>query len=235
MSNNHIKSVKSIFDSAVYVAINNDYSDLNIKHKSISLATAVAGNGCDIIQYRPHQISYYKMLDEAKAIFQICNQHNIPLIVNNYIDLTLDINADGVHLTGNEISSEHARAILGTDKIIGTCVSSVEQAQEILLDDLDYVTIGNIFSAEPNSPSAKIIGIKELQKMLDIVKTRNPKISIVGVGGVDESNAENVMACGVDSIAVLGTIAYAKKPAITCKKLKKIIVKARMELVSKKA
>lgn len=226
MSNNYKNNVKSIFNAGVYVGINNDYSDQDIRHKSLSIANAIINSGCDIIQYRPRKISYFKMLNEAQSISELCLKGNIPFIVNDYVDLALDVNADGIHLSGDEISASHARAILGPSKIIGTTIRSSQQAKTVPLDYLDYVSITNIYSTEPSFPDDRVIGLAELRNARNIIRKRAPDIIIIGIGGVDESNAADVIKCGVDAVSVVTAISHAAKPATTYRKLKKIVKNA---------
>lgn len=225
MRTNYRQNIKSIFDASIYVAINNDYSDPNIRHKSLSLAKAVSTSGCNIIQYRPKIISYFKMLDESRAIATICAEQKIPFIISDHIDLALDIGADGIHLSHDEVSISQTRAILGPDKIIGITIHNIQDAKNIPLEDLDYVLIANIFKAELDDFDDTIVSMGDLKKILAIIKKRRPQMPIAAIGGIDENNVEKVIAYGVNSICLLSTISRADKPAPTCKKIKRIMNK----------
>lgn len=214
------------FDSSLYIAIENDYSSDKIKHKSISIARAAADSGCNIVQYRARNISYFKMLDEAKSIYAICAEQNIPLIINNHIDLALDINAAGVHLSAEDVSAIQTRAILGPHKIIGLTIRTAEDARLANLNALDYVTIAGIFATEKDLLNQTPLGIEGLKDILEIVKVRAPEISIVGMGGINEENAGQILETGIKCLGVISAISQSKKPITACKKLKKIIKKA---------
>lgn len=225
----NLKNYKeTLSDGMLYVAINNDYSNQNIRHKSLAVANAVAIGGCDILQYRARNISYFKMLDEAKSIGKICAEHNIPFIINNYIDLALDVQADGVHLSLQDVSVKHTRAILGANKLIGLTIRSVSDAQNIelsTLEMLDYISIANVFATQSDQTSLPPIGLKELANMVAIIKQKAPNLATVAIGGINETNIAQVLACGVKSVSVIGAISQAQKPAAACKKLKKTILK----------
>ncbi|PCI88682.1 MAG: thiamine phosphate synthase [Hyphomicrobiales bacterium] len=228
MRDNLIKHIKTLNNGILYVAINNDYSNQNIRHKSLAVANAVAMGGCDILQYRARNISYHKMLDEAKSIGRVCAENNIPFIINNHIDLALDVQADGVHLSLQDVSVKHTRAILGADKLIGLTVRSVSDAQNIeitTLGMLDYISIANVFATESDQTSLPPIGLKKLANMVEIIKEKAPDLTIVAIGGINEINMLQVLACGVKAVSVIGAISQAQKPAATCKRLKKIILK----------
>lgn len=228
MQANLKKHKENLSNGTLYVAINNDYSNQNIRHKSLAVATAVVEGGCDILQYRARNISYHKMLDEAKSIGKLCAQHNIPFIINNYIDLALDVQADGVHLSLQDVSVMHTRAILGADKIIGLTLRSVSDAQDIdisTLEMLDYISIANVFTTQSDLSVLPPIGLKELANMVVIIKEKAPDLAIVAIGGINEANMLQVLNCGVNAVSVISAISQAQKPAAACKKLKKIILK----------
>ncbi|MBL1422118.1 MAG: thiamine phosphate synthase [Alphaproteobacteria bacterium] len=210
------------------MAINNDYSNQNIRHKSLAVASAVAMGGCDILQYRARNISYHKMLNEAKSIGKICAENNIPFLINNHIDLALDVQADGVHLSLQDVSVKHTRAILGADKLIGLTLRSVSDAQNIeisTLEMLDYISIANVFATQSDRTSVLPIGLKKLADMVAIIKEKTSNLTIVAIGGIDETNMVQVLACGVKAVSVIGAVSQAQKPAAACKRLKKIILK----------
>lgn len=224
-----LKNYKQILSGGVlYVAINNDYSNQDIRHKSLAVANAVAEGGCDILQYRARNISYHKMLDEAKSISQICAEHNIPFIINNYIDLALDVQADGVHLSLQDVSVMHTRAILGADKLIGLTLRSVSDARDIelsTLEMLDYISIANVFVTQSDLSDFPPIGLEELANIVAILKQKAPSLAIVAIGGINETNILQVLDCGVKAISVISAVSQAQKPVATCKKLKKLILK----------
>uniref|UniRef100_A0A2A4Z7P9 Thiamine-phosphate synthase n=1 Tax=OCS116 cluster bacterium TaxID=2030921 RepID=A0A2A4Z7P9_9PROT len=228
MGNNSKKYKENLSNGTLYVAINNDYSNQNIRHKSLAVANAVAESGCDILQYRARNISYHKMLDEAKSIAQICALHNLPFIINNYIDLAIDVQADGVHLSLQDVSVAQTRAILGDEKLIGLTLRSVSDAQNIdqtTLEMLDYVSVANIFATKSDTSNAKPLGLYELTDITSIIKDRAPHLAIVAIGGINETNITQVLNCGVKAVSVISAISQAQKPAAACKKLKKLILK----------
>ena len=228
MLNNPKKYIENLTGGTLYVAINNDYSSQNIRHKSLAVTNAVVESGCDIVQYRARNISYYKMLDEAKSIGQICAKHNIPFIINNHIDLALDVKADGVHLSMQDVSVAQTRAILGTEKLIGLTIRNVSDAQNIdkaTLDMLDYISIANIFATQSDSSKDQPLGFKILAEMVSIINHKAPQLAVIAIGGIDETNLVQVMNCGIKAISVISAISQAPKPAAACKKLKKLILK----------
>lgn len=220
-----------LFNGCLYIAINNDYSNLDIRHKSLSIAKTVVDNGCDILQYRARNISYFKMLDEAKAMSQICANAGTAFIINNHIDLAFYVKADGVHLSHQDVSVAQARAILGADKIIGLTLRSLSEVENIdisILEMLDYVSIAGVFSQEKNltEQQQQPLGLAGLKQMLDVLNKKMPNLATVGIGGIDENNVEQVLLCGADSISVVSAISQAAKPAMTCRKIKRNLTKA---------
>ncbi|MGL1920106.1 MAG: thiamine phosphate synthase [Hyphomicrobiales bacterium] len=225
MNISHVDSKKGLFNQSLYVIIENDYSSQNIRHKSLAIANAIVTEGCDIIQYRAQGISYYKMLDEAKSIAQICNQNNIPFIINNHIDLAIDVSADGVHLNREDVSVTQTRVIMGNRKIIGLSIRTLNDAKNAQINALDYVTIEGIFPTNQNLEDPKPILNEDLADIVQVLKSRAPDLPIIGNGGLCETNVGLAMKQNIDSISVTRAIAQAKKPAVAVKKLKKAMLK----------
>ena len=220
------KNITSLLKASLYVVINNDYSDPDLQHKSNMLAEIVVKNGCDIVQYRPKRIRYLKMFKEASLISEVCAHHRVPFIINDHIDLAIEVNADGIHLGQGDISIQHARAILGNDKIIGLTVRSVDEALKAPLHLLDYVSIGGVFPTKSNKLETKLLGLTGLKNVIKVIKNSHPNLPIVSIAGLNETNIADVINCGVDSIAVISAISKVEFPKIACSMIKDVIVSA---------
>lgn len=152
--------------------------------------------------------------DAGMMLKALLADYNVPLIVNNHIDVALAIDADGVHIGQNDLPADVARKILGPNKILGLSVGSVYELNQVKLHDVDYVGVGPIFATSTKKNARPALGIAELQK---IVQTRTiPKVAI---GGINQSNAGEVLAAGVDGIAVVSAICGQDDIAGATKKL----------------
>jgi thiamine-phosphate pyrophosphorylase len=153
-----------------------------------------------IIQLRDKSSDKDKVFMLANQINEICQSNGVTFIVNDFIDVALAINADGVHLGLSDLPVKVARRILPVDKIIGCSVSTVSQALKAVQDGADYIAVGSIFPTI-SKLDAQITGlntISEIRKATDV--------PVVAIGGISLENAGDVLEAGADSIAVISAI-----------------------------
>ena len=157
--------------------------------------------GASAIQYRNKTASHSLRITQARALLNLCRQHNVPLIINDYIKLCLAIDADGVHLGSDDGSLAEARAQLGEDKILGaSCYGRFELAQAAKVNGADYVAFGACFASgtKPNAANAPLALISRAQQELNL--------PIVAIGGITLDNAALVISAGADCVAVIDAL-----------------------------
>ena len=167
---------------------------------------AVKG-GVTIIQLREKDMETKKFIEEAKRIKKILEPYNIPLIINDRVDVALAIGADGVHLGQTDMPYPMARKILGNEAIIGLSVESIEQAEEANQFDVDYIAISPVFTTPTKEELTQELGISGVQKITGLSK--HPS---VGIGSIKPHNAESIIKAGADGIAVVSAICSAENP-----------------------
>ena len=167
---------------------------------------AVKG-GVTIIQMREKDMETKKFIEEAKRIKKILEPYNIPLIINDRVDVALAIGADGVHLGQTDMPYPMARKILGNEAIIGLSVESIEQAEEANQFDVDYIAISPVFTTPTKEELTQELGISGVQKITGLSK--HPS---VGIGSIKPHNAESIIKAGADGIAVVSAICSAENP-----------------------
>ena len=157
--------------------------------------------GAEIIQLREKKWDKSKVKGEAIKLLKICKENNVLFIVNDYVDVAVEIKADGVHLGQSDMSIEEARKICGNKLIIGLSTHSVEQAVKADSEDVDYITIGPIYTTRAKDFTVGLGIIKEI-----INKINKPSIAI---GGINKNNIDSVLQQGVKSIAVISAVVSA--------------------------
>ena len=155
--------------------------------------------GAKIIQLREKQWDKNKIKKEAIKLLKICRKNNVLFIVNDYVDVALEIGADGVHLGQSDMPISEARKICGNKLIIGLSTHSVEQAVKADKEDIDYITIGPIFKTRVKDYTVGTSIIKEILK-----KIKKP---LIAIGGVNKENIGEVLKQGVKSVAVISAVA----------------------------
>jgi thiamine-phosphate pyrophosphorylase len=166
-------------------------------------ARQVIQGGARVIQLRDKHRSKRELVPLTRELKQICAEASVLFIVNDYIDLALAVDADGVHLGRNDLPVHLAREILPLDKIIGSSARSVELAIQAQKEGADYIGVGSIYSSS-TKPSAEVIGLEKLRDIRNAVS-----LPVVAIGGINESNVGEVRKAGADCVAVIDAVLNA--------------------------
>ena len=177
------------------------YAITQTENKSVDtiideVIAAIKG-GAVIVQYRDKNPADALFL--ARELVKICHQHNVPLIINDDIELAVIVGADGVHIGKEDGAIAQARMRLGNDAIIGvSCYDFVERAIEAQTQGATYVAFGRFFpsSSKPLAAPAQLETLQQAKRRLNI--------PIVAIGGILPENAAQLLAAGADLLAVIG-------------------------------
>jgi len=185
------------------------------KHFKQIVESALQG-GAKIIQYRDKSDDQNKRLHQATELRLLCQQYNSLCIINDDIELAKTIDADGIHLGKNDGSLTRARQVLGRNAIIGiSCYNDLNLATEAEKNQADYVAFGAIFPS-PTKTDATVSG-------LDIISQAKQQLSIpvCTIGGITESNIQQVAQHGADMAAVISCLFANNNISLTAKNLSK--------------
>jgi thiamine-phosphate diphosphorylase/hydroxyethylthiazole kinase len=152
--------------------------------------------GVTIVQYRDKTSSTATLIATSRALHKKCLAQNIPLIINDRVDVARAINCEGVHLGQEDMDIASARALLGPDKIIGATVSSIEEAKIAVEQGADYLGIGTLYATNTKKNTKEIIGINGIRQILKYLETADEasrKVKTVCIGGVNGSNLQRVL------------------------------------------
>ena len=176
----------------------------------LSKVEAALQGGISVLQYRNKIASHKLQTQQARAILPLCRQYQVPFIINDSIKLCLTLDADGVHLGGDDGNLIEARARLGADKILGaSCYNSFDLALSAQEAGADYVAFGACF-ASSTKPNAPVAG-------LDLFKLAKMQLHIpaVAIGGITLENALSVIQSGASAIAVINAVFNADDIKLT--------------------
>ncbi|MFA5984919.1 MAG: thiamine phosphate synthase [Methylococcaceae bacterium] len=179
------------------------------QHIIAEVAAAVKG-GSVLVQYRDkQQLAASRQQQLANALIALCHPQNIPLIINDNIDLALKTAAAGVHLGQHDANIAEARRRLGDNAIIGaSCYNNLELAKIAEAEGADYVAFGRFFpsNSKPLATPADLGTLALAKSALSI--------PIVAIGGILPTNGAALLAAGADILAVIGGIFdYPAEPA----------------------
>lgn len=156
--------------------------------------------GCTMIQLREKVLSSREFYFKALSIKKITDRFNVPLIINDRVDIALACDADGVHLGQSDMPLSVARKIMGEDKIIGVTAPLPELALQAEKDGADYIGVGAIFGTTTKA-DAKKNSVETLKSITSLVN-----IPVVAIGGINHSNVFKLKDSGISGVAVVSSI-----------------------------
>jgi thiamine-phosphate pyrophosphorylase len=177
--------------------------------------------GITCVQLREKDVSTRFFIEEARKVKTLTAQFKVPLIINDRLDVALAAQADGVHIGQEDMPYKEARRFMGPKAIIGLSVENwddVVDAQEL---DVDYIGVSPVFETPTKTDTKGSWGLEGLARIK--AYSRHP---LVGIGGLNATNAEDAVMAGADCIAVVSAICAAPDPLQASKKLHTIIEEA---------
>ncbi len=170
--------------------------------------------GVTCIQIREKEATYEEFLEKASDIVQLCKQYKVPCLINDEVELAVVCNADGVHVGQSDMKADNVREKIGTDKILGVTIKSVEEALEAQAHGADYIGVGAMFNTSTKLDVDTIDHqlVKEICNAVDI--------PVVAIGGIGASNLHQLEGLGIDGVAVVSAIFASDDITEACKKLK---------------
>ncbi len=208
---------------------NIDYSLYLVTDRGLSrgrttqhIVEAALRGGVTCVQLREKTCSTREFIIQALSIKDHLKRHNVPLIINDRIDIAQAVNADGVHLGQSDMTIELAKAILKDSMIIGISAESLKDAVQAEKDGADYIGVSPIYATPTKTDTAPPLGLEGLREM-----RKSVKIPLVGIGGLNRENAGEVIKNGADGVAVVSAIVAADDPEKAARELSKIVEQAR--------
>lgn len=194
-------------------------TDTNIcpREKLVSVTESAIKGGVTLVQLREKDISTREFFAEASELKKLCKHHNVPLLINDRIDIALAVDADGIHIGQSDMPLKVSRKILGPNKIIGLSAGNVNQAVEAVNDGADYLGVGAVFptSTKRDASNVGIDMLKQVRKSVDI--------PIVGIGGINPNNISQLYGSGIEGVAVVSCIMGSDDPYAVSKQLSKMV------------
>ncbi|ATW28651.1 thiamine phosphate synthase [Candidatus Formimonas warabiya] len=176
---------------------------LGQKDLCTSVEEAIYG-GVTVVQLREKDVSTKDFWEIACQIKKITEKYQIPLIINDRLDIALAVDAEGLHIGQEDMPMEVARKLLGPQKIIGVSAATVEEALTAEKQGADYLGVGAVFPTDTKKDAGHV-GLEQLKQIKAQVK-----IPVVAIGGIHVGNAWSVMETGVDGICVISAILCQK-------------------------
>ena len=184
------------------------------------IVAAALDGGIDVVQLRDKAVSDRERYETGVRLRELAADAGVPLLVNDRIDLAAAVDADGVHLGQTDLPVAVAREQLGEDSIVGVSASTVEQARAAEAAGADYLGVGAVYGTDSKDVSGDRdgIGTERVAAVADAVE-----LPVIGIGGIDASNAAPVVDAGATGVAVLSAITAAADPKAAAAALREAV------------
>ena len=157
--------------------------------------------GARVLQYRNKVAEASLRLEQARALRELTLEFFVPLVINDDAILARQVDADGVHLGGEDGSVAAARAVLGSSKLIGvSCYNQLDLAHEAVRQGADYVAFGSFFvsAVKPGAVSASPDLLRQARREI--------AVPLVAIGGITVHNGAQLLEAGADALAVISAV-----------------------------
>ena len=177
-----------------------------------TIQEAILG-GVSVVQIREKTAETLEFYNLALKVKEITAKYNVPLIINDRVDVSLAIDADGVHVGQSDMPCDITRKLIGENKILGVSAATIEEAKKAEKDGADYIGTGAIFPTATKDDAPSVTK----KDLTDIANSIN--IPVVAIGGITIENAKELKDTGIAGLSVVSAIMSAENPKKASEKL----------------
>lgn len=181
--------------------------------KFLKTIEAAIKGGVSVVQIREKTADTLDFYNLALKVKEITTKYNVPLIINDRVDVALAIDADGVHVGQSDMPCDVTRKLVGKDKIVGVSAATISEAKKAEADGADYIGTGAVFPTATKDDAPKITK-KDLKEIVDSID-----IPVVAIGGITHDNASELLDTGIAGLSVVSAIMSSDNPKESSEKL----------------
>lgn len=186
------------------------------KHTLEEQVESALKGGVTLIQLREKTLDFAEYVAEAMRIKKICEKYNVPLIINDNIQVAIESGADGIHVGQEDMSVKEIRELAGDSMIVGATAKTVEQARRAEEEGADYIGVGAVFPSPTKTNAIRIT--KDMLKEI----CSSVSIPAVAIGGINKENMTELSGGGMSGVALVSAIFGAKDIEEECRELKRM-------------
>jgi thiamine-phosphate pyrophosphorylase len=196
---------------------------LSLGRGNLQIIQAAVRGGVTLVQLREKEATTKEFYQEGLRIRAYLQSVNIPLIINDRIDIALALDAEGIHLGREDMPIGVARKLLGPQKIIGASIFTPEEAKIAEALGADYLGLSPIFVTETKPELVQHLGIEGIPLIREAVR-----IPLVGIGSMNEDNAYEAVKAGLDGVAVISAICSREDAGAAAGAIKAEVMRAKL-------
>lgn len=202
---------KITFDPTMYYITD---STIYEEDEFLSRVKAALDGGVTMIQLREKNRSTRDYIDLAKKVHALTSEYNVPLIIDDRVDVMLASGAEGVHVGAEDMPVKQARKLIGNNKILGATAKTVEAAAKAYEDGADYLGVGAIYPT-----TTKVKTVLTSTETLDAI-TKAVPIPVNAIGGLNSTNLGVLKGIDIAGICAVSAIMKAADPKLAAEELK---------------
>ena len=199
------------FDSSLYFIT--DSTNYTEEEFLCRVEQALKG-GATLLQLREKEKSTREYIELAEKVHEIAKRYNVPLIIDDRVDVALAVDAEGVHVGASDMPVATARKIMGEDKIVGATAKTVPWAKEAYEQGADYLGVGAIYPT-----TTKVVTVLTSTETLDAI-TKAVPIPVNAIGGLNKDNIDILKGIDISGVCVVSAIMKSDDPEKAARELK---------------
>lgn len=185
--------------------------DLCLGRPLVDVVLQAVQAGVQAVQIREKNNNTRDFLALAKVLVkEVQVRYNIPVIINDRVDIALACGAAGVHLGQSDMPVADARRLMGTRRIIGLTAPTMQDLEQAVKEEIQYVAVSPVFPTNTKKDTAPAWGIEGMKRARAFMDEKQCTIPLMTIGGINTQNAREVLQAGIDSIAVVSAICSAQ-------------------------
>ena len=192
------------------------------RYSYLDSARMALEGGCKWIQLRMKDASERELRDTAARVQELCLEHEATFIIDDHVDLVKELRADGVHLGLNYMPIAEARQRLGEAYIIGATANTIDDIRRHHRDGADYIGCGPFRFTTTKARLSPVLGLEGYRDIVRQMRAEGIGLPVVAIGGITYDDIPEVMATGVQGIALSGAILQAADPVAETRRILQI-------------
>lgn len=196
----------------------------NERYSYLDSARMALEGGCKWIQLRMKDADEKELEYTAVRVQELCLQHEATFIIDDHVELVKKLRADGVHLGKDDMPVAEARRVLGEAYIIGATANTIEDIRRHRRDGADYIGCGPFRFTTTKVRLSPVLGLEGYRDIVRQMRAEGIGLPVVAIGGITYDDIPEVMATGVQGIALSGAILQAADPVAETRRILQINV-----------
>ncbi|MEN9658797.1 MAG: thiamine phosphate synthase [Pseudomonadota bacterium] len=206
--------MKHPFDLSLYLVLDPDLC--GGEQGMVATALEAVAGGVTIVQLRAPKWKKRQWVAAAQTLKNALEPLNIPLIINDHIDVALLVDAAGVHVGQQDIAPEMARQLIGANKILGLSTSNATHIHAASQGLVDYIGVGPVYATGTKLDASPVIGLEEFAQLM-----QGKTLPAVAIGGIGLGQVAGLRAAGADGVAVVSAICGQADPQQAARALRR--------------